>query len=186
MPLKLNLGLTRKIGQPDFGSLAASCCVEVELPANLLFNDLEAFHRQVQNAYTACRQAVHDELARQQGQPAVNGNGNGNVNGKANHSSYAETSSVPAARNGNGSSNGAHDNGQNGHGASDKQLTYARQLAGQVKGLGVRKLETLAQKLYGKPLAALTSLDASGLIDTLKAVKAGEIDAGAVLDGAAS
>ena len=54
MPMTLNVGLSKKIGQPNYGSLGCSCNVQVELPANLVFDDPETFHRQVKNAYLAC------------------------------------------------------------------------------------------------------------------------------------
>ena len=36
MPIKLSLGLSKKIGQPDYGSLGASCHVELELGEHAL------------------------------------------------------------------------------------------------------------------------------------------------------
>ena len=166
MPLKLNVGLSKKLGLPDYGSLGVSCSVEVELEASALEN-LDSFHRRVGHAYSACRQAVTEELARHQ--PA-----SGGVAG----------AQEAATAGSNGSS--ARPATASGHRASGKQVDYARQLAGQIRGLGARRLEALAGKLFNKPLADLTSLDASGLIDTLKAMKAGEIDVQAALNGAGS
>ncbi len=192
MPLRLNIGLSKKLGLPDYGSLGASCNVDIELDAALLQTDPEAFQRHARNAYDACRRAVQEELARHQATTAttpasnpavtnvtVGGNATGNGNG---HNGNGHTA------HGNGQNgNGTNGNGRgNGHPASEKQMTYVRQLAGHIKGLGVRRLEALANKMFCKPVASLTSLEASGLIDSLKAIKAGEIDLDTVLGGTAT
>jgi hypothetical protein len=165
MPITLSVGLSQKVGLPDYGSRGASCHVEVELCHDVLDQDAAAFHEKVRSVFANCRQAVQEELARNQSQesPAAlpsNGNGSHHANGHTR---------PPAA---------------NGHRASDKQLDYARQLAGQIKGLGVRRIETLANRMFSKPLADLSSLDASGLIDVLKDLKSGKIDLDAAFAGA--
>jgi len=169
MPLKLNIGLSKKVGLPDYGSLGASCSVELEVASDILRDDLESFQRQVRQAYVACAQAVNDELTRQQKPGRPNG----------------EPATIAAPQNGSvANGNGHHaGNGTNGHRASEKQLAYARQLAGQIKGLGVRRLEALAQKMFCKPVADLSTLEASGLIDALKGAKAGTLDLEAALNG---
>jgi hypothetical protein len=64
MPLKLNVGVSRKMGLPDYGSVGASCNLEMELDAGLLERDLDGFQARIRGAYVAAHQAVHDELAR--------------------------------------------------------------------------------------------------------------------------
>ncbi len=70
--LKLNTGITRKVGLPDYGSAGASCNLEVELDTSL-FHDLDGLHQVVRRAYAACNQAVQDELARAAAASSVNG-----------------------------------------------------------------------------------------------------------------
>lgn len=70
MPLRLNVGVSRKVGLPDYCSVGASCNLEIEVSQELLDHDLDGFQDRVRNAYVAAHQAVHDELARLQ-QPPV-------------------------------------------------------------------------------------------------------------------
>jgi hypothetical protein len=93
--MKLNVGVSRKVGLPNYGSVGASCNLELELDASLLERDLNAFHTQIRGAYMAAHQAVHDELARLQAagtqaptkppaRDAVNGSGAGDGHARSN------------------------------------------------------------------------------------------------------
>lgn len=65
--LKLSIGVAHKRGLPGFGSMGASCGVELELEADLLGEAPELFHARVRAAYDACARAVQDELDRRGG-----------------------------------------------------------------------------------------------------------------------
>ncbi|MCY2936634.1 MAG: hypothetical protein NT172_21035 [Planctomycetota bacterium] len=70
MAMKISVGLQKKVGQPNFGSLGASCHVEFEIDPSLVENNIDGFHNKVNGAFLACRQAVNAQL-RQQGSGAV-------------------------------------------------------------------------------------------------------------------
>ena len=170
MPVKLNVGLSKKVGLPDYGSLGASCNVELELDSVLLHQDLQAFHEHVRTAYVACHQAILDELSRQQASPVPN---NGHSAPQRADPPPKEATAAPRT------------NGQRSSLPSSKQLGYLRQLASEINGLGPAKLERLSERLYGTRVAALSRFDASALIDTLKAIKDGDIELERALAGGA-
>ena len=159
MPLKLNVGLAKKVGLPEYGSLGASCYLECELDGSLLTTNLDRFHEQVREAFAACSQAVEEELTRATTatdtcQPELHANGK----------LQTEPPTARFVRNGHGQRTTA------------KQIDFVQQLAHEIRGLGMRRLEALAVQMFEKPLADLTSVDASSLIEMLKDVKAGKID----------
>src|SRR5947208_10593820 len=105
MPLKLNVGVSRKVGLPDYCSVGASCNVEVELDSGLLQHDLGAFHAEVRAAFIAARQAVDDELVRLQAGPASAGvpatmSGHGRGAPAQTSGAPRRTNGVPARANG--------------------------------------------------------------------------------------
>jgi hypothetical protein len=172
MALTVNVGFSQKLGQPDYGSIGASCHVECELDGGVLGHDPNIFQQKVQELYAACAQAVEDELGRHQAErteaPAMPANGSRKA------TKQTKAAAAPEKATPNGATN---------HHASSRQLDYLQQLARQIPAVGVRKLESLSQRICGKPMASLSSFDASSLIDTLKAVKEGRLDVDAALKG---
>jgi hypothetical protein len=63
MPIRVNVGLSKKIGQPDYGSLGTHCNVEFELDGSYDNGSSQHFQDAVRRAYVACRQAVETEIA---------------------------------------------------------------------------------------------------------------------------
>lgn len=159
MALKLSVGFQKKIGLPEYGSVGANCQVDFEVDISLLDCNLEGFHQKAQRAFSACQQAVNDQLARQtQHGPPKNGNGR---NGH----------SAPGNGNGNGT-NGSNGNGNgNGHsGETPRRATQSQARA--IRAIASKQRIDLPQLLetrfgVGRP-ENLRLSDASSLIDELK------------------
>jgi hypothetical protein len=155
MPLSLNVGLSKKVGLPDFGSLGAQCHVQLELESSLLETDLERFHQHVRRAYLACAQAVHEELARQLPTSQL-------VNGSA--AAHAPSGTKPAA------------NGQPARRTSAARKATQSQVRA-IQAIASRQevdLERLLSRRFRATSAAELSItQASQLIDELKGLAHG-------------
>ena len=199
MPLKLNVGLMKKIGQPRYGSLCASCHLEIEMESSLLERDAEAFYDRVRRTFAVCRRAVETELAvgdlrKLDFPPATLEAAAGVATGDAGPS---RPLTEHAAQNGilkhGVVSAGAADGDRGAPGgeeeclpASVSQIDYVRRLAGRIGRAAGLRVEVLAQRCFGRPLAELSRHEATRLILTLRAVKAGELDWETVLEESAA
>ena len=180
MPMKLFAGISKKMGLPNYGSLGATCHVEVELDAGLLTYDLEELHQHVHNAYVACSQAVNDELARHR---EAMENGSEQVAPEHDATAGHDAEEPGIDQTGGGGNGNGRRSGDTPLPATARQAEFIRVLAGQIRGLGIRRLDAVTETLCGKPLSALSNAEASALIDVLKNVRAGKLDLEAALNG---
>ena len=167
MPMKVKVGLAKKVGQPDFGSLGASCDIELELDGGLLFHDLDGLQQKIQTAYVACRQAVNDELAaqnRREPQPlsgTVSGtNGRGTV-----------TTNGDSVQNVAGNDSHRTNGGHSGNGTSNKRraatTSQLRALHAIATRQGFNLTERLREQFKLYRAEELSVAEASRLIDDL-------------------
>jgi hypothetical protein len=158
--LRLNVGVNRKIGLPNFSSVGASCNVELDLDVGLLGHDLNGFHAQVRDVYVAAHQAVNDELARLQSEEATT----------------EQPSAFPGRRSLNGHDGHAHQNGHATHMPAQRVSTRKPATESQVRAIrtiahrqGIALEELLAREFRVERPEDLTLSQASRLIDALKA-----------------
>lgn len=153
MPLKASIGLSRKVGQENYGSLGANCQLEIELDASLV-GDAEAFHEKIQRLYALANQAVTDQLAQK---AASNGNGNAHENG------YQRPANT---RNQNGNGRGNDDN--NNSPASNRQIKYLLDIARQKHRMDLAQTAEFCREQVGvNDIYQLTKNQASTVIDRL-------------------
>lgn len=63
MPVRINVGLSKKVGKENYGSLGANCQIEFELDGGFDNGSTQRFQDAVRRAYAACREAVEAELS---------------------------------------------------------------------------------------------------------------------------
>ena len=61
--IKLNCGVSRKVGEPNYGSRGASVNVELELESSAA-QDTNLLHQKIRGLFAIARGAVDEELAR--------------------------------------------------------------------------------------------------------------------------
>lgn len=150
MPLKLNVGLSKKVGLPNYGSLGASCHVEVELDGSLLDGDLERLHQHVRRAYVACAQAVNDELTRHQ--PA----------------GAAATNGAAASASNSANGNGSRAPRRSSSGPRRATHSQVRAINAIAERQGIDLAALLQERFSTRDPADLSITEASQLIDELK------------------
>jgi hypothetical protein len=164
MSVKLNIGLSRKVGEANYGSRGASINLEVELDNGVL-NDPGQLRDRVHDLYVLARESVDEELQR----PAdagpgefsyANGNGQGRTNGVAI---------------GNGNASNGH--ASNGHGSNNShgRIEVARATQSQIRAIfaiskrqGLDPHQVTSERFRVHKMEDLTIREASALIDDLK------------------
>ena len=174
MSVKLNIGLSRKVGEASFGSRGASINLEVELDNGVL-NDPGQLRDRVQDLYVLARQSVDEELQRPAeagpSEPSqTNGNGHGRISPTANGNGHKNVHANGHSTNGRVTNGHSPTNG-NGHG----RIEVARATQSQIRAIfaiskrqGLDPHTVINDRYRVHKMEELTIREASALIDDLK------------------
>jgi hypothetical protein len=145
--LKLNVGLSKKIGLPDYGSRGATVNLELEFDAALVA-DPERLKDRIRQLFGLAKASVDEELALPR-----HGNHEGHSDGQAN---------------GNG-----HPAGRRRDGTRPATASQVRALNAIAERQGIELGDKLHAMFGVSDPAQLTITEASGLIDELKSTSGG-------------
>jgi hypothetical protein len=140
MPLTLNVGLSKKVGEPDYGSRGASVNLELELDSGTV-NEPDRLRDRIRQMFHLARDAIREEL-----------NGNG----------AAAPAAPPAPIAANGGYGGNHGN-------RDRSATQSqvRALHAITRKQGLNLSQLVRQRFLAQRPEDLSLRDASALIDEL-------------------
>ena len=102
MPLRLNVGLSRKVGEANYGSRGASVNFEVELEHSLI-RQPDELKQKMKYLFGLAKEAVEEELAggEQQDLAGHDNNGNGRQRSKGRHATASQVRAIHAIANRN-------------------------------------------------------------------------------------
>lgn len=80
MPLKLNIALSRKVGEPNYGSRGATVGLEMEVEASLI-HEPQRLQERISHLFCLAKQSVDQELTGQSGRNGEEESPNGAVGG---------------------------------------------------------------------------------------------------------
>lgn len=167
--IRLNVGLNKKIGEPNYGSRGASINLDVELATGDL-EDTAQLQARIRGLYDLAREALVEELDGEHSADARN------TNGHARGQDSPRGRSIPHPG-GNGRGNGGNGNG---HHRSDAAMTASQRRAiSAIAGrLGIDPAEEIRSQ-FGLGFDRLSIAQASRVIDHLKALQTAGSNGGA-------
>ena len=96
MPMTLNVGLSKKVGEANYGSRGATVNLQTELDAGVV-NDPDRLRERIRQMFHLARDAIHEELGANGASSFPNGNGhNGPPHGNGSPGRPATDSQVRA------------------------------------------------------------------------------------------
>lgn len=165
MPLRLSVGLSRKVGEPAYSSRGA--CVNLELEVDTaLVAEPGKLQERIRELFGLARQSIQEELhGTSEATPTSSPANNGNASSTGDQHRHAPPRSTS---NGNGHSRGQQ-RGSTSPPATASQIRALHAITGRQN----RNLDGIVRDQYGvDDPAALTIAQASELIDDLNSNKA--------------